>query len=198
MNRYPIPDTRYPRLLPASRSGQSIIEAIVAIAVFTTGFLGIASLLARTLFLNRVVADQVTATYLASEGIELAKNLIDHDTFEAFAGDTNFGWGNCFAQPNNDVELDYKTIASDPNDCGQLPTFVGNGDKLLFDPMSHLYYYSFDTPLGSSPITTDFTREIRVGENGDIITVDSIVRWSTATVTNQSLVLEDVFYDWRK
>ena len=54
---------------------------MVAITVLTVGFLGISSLLSQSLALNRVTTNEITATYLASEGIEIAKNLIDHDVY---------------------------------------------------------------------------------------------------------------------
>jgi hypothetical protein len=176
-----------------SRRGQSIIEAIVAITVLTTGFLGIATLLARSLFLSRVVADQITANYLASEGIEIAKNLIDHDVYETLAGIPGYGWGRCFTyQGSNpeDVEVDYTTTQ-----CASMSAFVIPGDPLLYDPVTHLY--SYNPPFADNPVTTDFTREIRVKLNGDVIVVDSIVRWDTGAETNQSLKLEDTFYNWR-
>ena len=68
-----------------SRRGQSIIEAMVAISILTTGFLGIFALLSKSFFLSRVVADETTATYLASEGMEITKNIIDHDVYTGLA-----------------------------------------------------------------------------------------------------------------
>ena len=131
------------------------------------------------------MSDQTTATYLASEGIELAKNLIDHDVYEAPSNPTFF-WGSCFG-PSAQVELDYTTT-----DCKTgLVNFVDGGRPLMFDPVSHMYSYS---TVGTIP--TSFTREIDVSQSGDQITVDSIVRWNSGTVVDQSLKLEDVFYNW--
>ena len=69
---------------PSPRGGQSLIEVMVAVTALTVSFLGISSLLSQSLALNRVISNEATATYLASEGIEIAKNLIDHD-FYAYA-----------------------------------------------------------------------------------------------------------------
>ena len=182
----PKPHTPYPA---SSRRGQSIVEAMIAITVLTTGFLGISTLLARSYFLDRVVSDQVTANYLAAEGIEIAKNLIDHDVIESSSGNPTFAWGTCFAFPHNDVELDYTTA-----NCGNMQPFAN--DFLLFDPVTHLY--SYGPPLGDNPVTTHFTRRIQVVRNGCMITVDTTVQWNTATVVGQSLKLEDTFYDWRQ
>jgi hypothetical protein len=174
----------------ASRRGQSLIEAIVAITVLTTGFLGISSLLAKSYTLNHIVSDQVTANYLASEGIEIAKNLIDHDTFKFLSGDQSSPWGTCFSFPHNDVELDYTTT-----DCSSLSGF-SLSDYLKLDPVTHLYGYN--PPPGDNPVATSFTREISVRTSGNEITVNSIVRWDTGSVIGQSLNLEDRFYNWRQ
>ena len=176
-----------------SRAGQSLIEAIVAISVLTTGFLGISTLLARSYFLSRVVSDQITANYLAAEGIEISKNLIDHDVYESLAGNPSFFWGRCFSYQGNpeQVEVDYATT-----DCSAMAAFSGSGHLLSFDPVTHLYGYNL--PLGDNPTPTNFTREILVSANGQQITVDSIVRWNTGSVTLESLRLEDTFYDWQQ
>jgi Tfp pilus assembly protein PilV len=180
----------------ASRSGQSLVEAMVALSVLTLGFLGMVSLLSRSLVLTRVVSDQATATYLAEEGIEVAKNLIDHDVWAHYANPAVTGWGTCFFSASSyaDVELDYTTT-----DCSTLAEFSA-GDSLFFDPVTDLYGYHL--PASDDPVPTGFTREIKV-TRGDYngteyaeIIVHSIVRWSTAGV-GQSLDLEDHFFDWR-
>jgi hypothetical protein len=179
-----------------SRRGQSLIEAMIALSILTVGFLGISSLLARAFFLGRVVSDEVTANYLAAEGIEIAKNLIDHDTYESFANNNNFFWGKCFGN-FDDVEVDYTTTADPVNDCNGLTSFTPPGHPLLFDPKIHLYSYNPNPE--DNPVTTNFTREIQVSRNSqnpDEITVNSIVRWSTGTFTGQSLNVEDHFYNW--
>ena len=59
--------------------GYILIEAIIAITIAVVGLLGIFSLLSRSLSLNRVVSDRFVASYLAAEGIEIVKNLIDNN-----------------------------------------------------------------------------------------------------------------------
>ena len=62
---------------PHSRRGQTLVEALVALSILTTGFFGIVSLLTKSFQLNRTTMNDTQATYLAAEGIEIAKNLID-------------------------------------------------------------------------------------------------------------------------
>jgi hypothetical protein len=138
------------------------------------------ALLSKSFFYNRVTSDDLTATYLASEGVELAKNLIDHDVY---AGNP---WGTCL--PLGDFMLDYT------KDCGNLQGYNGNV-TLRFDSTTERYSYQM-TP-SSAP--TIFARRIRVTTSqADEITVQSVVTWSTGPVTSQSVDLEDHFYDWRK
>ncbi|MDE2019516.1 MAG: hypothetical protein KGJ13_04165 [Patescibacteria group bacterium] len=174
----------------SGKSGQSLIEAMVAIAIATVGFIGIASLLAQSLYLAKVISDQETATYLASEGIELAKNLLDHDINLASFG---VPWGSCWngGKTLNDphVELDYGSV-----DCSK--HFIpGHGDPLYYDPVTH--YYGYNLPAADNPVKTGFVREIIIQKdtNPDM-TVLSIVTWATGGYS-QSLTLEDHFYNWK-
>lgn len=170
-----------------SRKGQTLIEALIALSVVTMGFLGIAALLSKSFFYNRVISDQLTATYLASEGLEVAKNLIDHDLF------SNVGWGACFAPHENgngvaELALDYTA-----SDCTNIQNYVANM-PLQFDPATNLYSYH----VAAGSVASQFSRDVRVTVQGPQISVQSIVAWSTGPVTSRSVILEDHFYHWRK
>jgi len=167
------------------RSGQSLVEAMVAITALTVSFLGISTLLAQSLSLNRTTTDELKATYLASEGIEIVKNLNDHDVYAYQAMKQATGWGTCF-QGGGDFELDYKTT-----DCSALTPF--SGDPLYYHADTHLYDYDAN---GGTP--TDFTREIIVTNilPGQEIQVDSIVRWPGSGGSAPSVDLQDDFYYW--
>ena len=170
-----------------SRKGQSLLEAMIAIGVLVVGFLGIATLLSQSFFLSRTTADRLVATNLASEGIELAKNLIDHDVR------TGSGWGACFAIPvggSGDYEIDYATLTGGQN-C---PPASYGGHPLVFDQTAHLYGYNF--PSTDDLAVTGFTRDIRISvptaSQGNEIIVTAIVGWSNG----QNIILEDHFYYW--
>lgn len=179
-----------------SRKGQTLIEAMVGIGILTVGLLGIMGLLARSFLLSRIIADDLKATYLASEGVELAKNINDHDVYAHLASPpTGAGWGsswdNLTPGQSKSFEIDYSTCNNDPAICTPTP-FVGNGTPLTYDPATHLYGY------GGS-VQTPFTREIRVSipnANPNEIVVQSIVRWSTGPVTSESIDIEDHFFNW--
>jgi hypothetical protein len=178
--------SRPPRLTSrfSSRNGQSLIEVIVAITALTVSFLGISALLSQSLALNRVTTNELTATYLASEGIEVTKNLIDHDVYaQGYTQAT--GWGTCFP-----MREDLDKIDDETDSCSAFTSFTGSGAPLLYDADTHLYGYEEGTPTG-------FTREIKIVPLSPYeIQVDAIVRWLGLGGGSQEIDLQDDFYAW--
>ena|ERR1700733_14608187 len=176
-----------------NRQGQSLVEVMLALSVLTVGFLGILTLLAQSIHISKTLSDQTTAAYLAAEGIEVAKNLIDHDMYQGVEQVPGaLGWGSCFGSGGG-FELDYTTA-----DCTLLGSSgynPGNLDLLYYDPVSHLYLYPGHDLTGTS-IPTVFSRLVRITPNGaNEITVQSNVYWSSG-LTSQEVDLEDDFYNW--
>ena len=60
-----------------NREGSLLIESIVAISVAVVGILGVLGLLSRAFAIQRDVGQRFIGTYLASEGIEVVKGIID-------------------------------------------------------------------------------------------------------------------------
>ena len=182
----------------AGRRGQTLVEALVALTILMTGFVGITTLLAKSFQLNRLAMDETQATYLAAEGIEATKNIIDYDVYSGIAsgGDGTTNWGNSFSRSGYYL-LDYATVSTagafySPN--------INNppNSPLYFDPSMHLYGLT-NAPGDAS---TDFTRNIyvkRINVPGSptipILDVQSTVVWNNG-VTSNSVTLEDQFYDW--
>ena len=155
------------------RSGQSVAEAIVALGVLVVGLLGILALLSRSLGLSRFISNNYVATYLAGEGVEIVKNLIDANVMNLRLWNQNLSAGNYEATHNSQV------LES------------SRGRTLFYDDASKLYKYS-----GSSQ--TGFKREIRLTTpSPDEIQVNVIVRWTTKGAQS-SVNLEDHFYNWRQ
>jgi Prokaryotic N-terminal methylation motif len=176
-----------------SRSGQTLIEAMVAVTLLTVGFLGISSLLSQSLALNRVTANQLTATYLAAEGIEVAKNLIDHDVYLQIATQGTIGWDACWQKLggySGGFGLDYTTVNCDPG-AGQI--FDGNGG-LYYHADTHLYDYNEGVGGGTQ---TDFKRKVAMTPTGNYeMTVTSVVSWPGFAGTEDEVTMEDHFYNY--
>ena len=180
-----------------SRRGQTLVEALMALGILTMGFLGIATLLTKSFQLNRTVTNDTQATYLAAEGIELAKNLIDHDVYAGFAtgGPGTDDFGACFPQSGYYYPIDYKTT-----DCSTLnyaaPSAPPSPTPLYLDPNT-----GFFTKNSSGMEKTDFTRSVEIidttNTNGTIVDVDvrSTVTWASGQMSDV-VTLEDHFYNW--
>ncbi len=157
-----------------TNDGYLMVESLVAIMIVTAGLLGIFALLSRSLSLNRVVSDRFVAAYLAAEGIEIVKNVVDNNLIAARPWNEGLGDG--------DYELDYDDSALQAN----------QNRPLKFDPISGLYSYSGPNP-------TNFQRTIQITNSagGEEITVNSTVQWLTRGGGRFSINLEDHFFNWR-
>ncbi len=188
------------------RKGQSLIEAIAALGILTVGLMGVLALLSRSFLLQRETADQAKATYLASEGLEIAKSIIDHNVYTGVAqGQESNGWNGaitgCFqfsAGGANYYYLDFETY-----NC---PSSQGSSSV----PPDPLYYYApnaatgqgmyYDSADGTKiqgAVKTDFSRVVEISRpDANTINVISTVTWSTGVITGQSITVEDTFYNW--
>jgi len=192
-----------------SRRGQTLVEALVALSILTTGFIGIVTLLTKSFSLNRSTTNDTQATYLAAEGIEVAKNIIDYDTYFGIAqgpGVLN-GWGCSFnLTPGGKAKnfaLEYDTVPPAPGGCStQIPEITNGKDQLYIkndtdsDPDNDADepLYTYDSS-GATP--TDFTRDVSISMSSDTeeIDVQSTVTWKNGVLSN-TITLEDHFYNW--
>ncbi len=162
----------------SARTGQALIEVLVAISILTVGFLGIVTLLSHALALNRVVSDNYTGTYLAAEGIEIAKNIIDANHFNGKSWNAGLQNGN--------FEVDYSSQ--------NLNTAYDPSHTLFFDPRTKLYGYQ----QNPGAVQTTFVRRVGITLIGqEEVQVDSEVQWVTRGGGQFGVTLEDHFYNWR-
>lgn len=156
------------------RQGQVLIEALVAISLLTIGFLSAFALLGRSLSTNRASAQSYTATYLAAEGIEIARNIVDGNGIQGIA------WNSGFA--DGDYEVVYNDFSMAPQNQPRFLTYGTSTNAYSYDG-------SFQTP---------FKRIIRIALVGsDEIKINSIVSWTGAGGGNFRVDLEDHFMNWR-
>lgn len=167
------------------RSGQALVEVMVAVAILTVGFLGIVSLLSRALALNRVVSDNYIATYLAAEGIEITKNIIDGNIKQGLVWNVGSGISNCGSSGpgSGGCEVDWSSLIMQPY----------ADQPLDFDENKKIYDY------GGGATPTPFRRRIVVTllPDGNEVKVESQVKWITLGGGTSEVTLEDHFYKWR-
>ncbi len=190
---------------PGRRRGQSLIEAIAALGILTVGMLGVLALLSRSFSLQRETADEAKATYLASEGIEIAKSLVDHNVYMGVAqGQETNGWsgglsGSCF--PFSSGGSNYYYVDFETYQCPS-PQGSSTSDPLYFKPSgtapgAGMYYDSADAAKVQGATKTNFSRVVEVSRpDASTIDVVSTVSWTGDGIAGQSVTLEDTFYNW--
>lgn len=154
-------------------SGQVLIESMVALTIAVVGLLGILALLSQSLSLNRVVSQQLIGNYLAAEGLEIVKNIIDSNVIASRPWNDGFSSG--------DFEADYQSLSLESN----------QNRPLRFDSAN--LFYSYGTG-GPSPFVRTVTIEFI---SPDEMKVNSVVRWTTRGRGMFEVNLEDHFFNWR-
>lgn len=153
--------------LAGNNKGQLLIEAMVAMGVISIGLLGVFSLLSSSLGITNITSNQYVGTYLASEGIEVVKNIIDTNVYNQNP------WDEYLVQSSQPYSftVQYNSVGTD------IANSVPTTQPLQFDPTTGLYNYT----TGNKTV---FTRAITVTPitlaNGqaDELQVDSVVSWT--------------------
>ncbi len=161
--------------------GQMLVEAMVAMGILTVAVFAIFSLLTRSTSLNRTISQQYVATYLAAEGIELAKNITDSNLLS------------CQTPWNKDA-ADGTWEISYLDDAFQYPA----GKPLRIHPSTGFYQYQTGD---ESPFKRTVTIErIDADNDGDLdeqMRVTSLVTWRGRGGVASEVKLEDHFFKWR-
>jgi hypothetical protein len=148
----------------------TLMEAIVAIFVITTGVVGVYSLVTQTISSATFSKDKLIAAYLAQEGIEIVRNIRDTNWLE---GGTN-PWYEGLTGCSTGCEVDYYcTTVVDP-DSTNPPSHnclasYGGGNFLKLDA-NNFYNYATGTEtkfkrkitIGAGPITDSLNIKVEV------------------------------------
>ena len=157
-----------------NNSGYILVEALVASTIIVVGLLGIFSLLSQSLSLNKIVGERYIAVYLAMEGIEIVKNIIDNNVINDQPWNANLSSGT-YEADYNDSSLEY--LSNRP---------------LYFNEQTGFYSYT-----GGEPTKFFRTIEIQQLGGGEEIKINSVVKWTTRGDAEFEVDLEDRFFNWR-
>lgn len=165
-------------------AGFTLVETLVAIAIFATSVTALISITARGINDNVFVKNKLIAAHLAEEGVELVRNMRDTSVlpengvdWTMFLNDVNDWVGHCYSASSGATDACYIDGA-----VGQLivqECNVGGADgacpRLGFENSSSRYTYN---TINDSIFTRTITiRPIVVGNTEEVI-VNSVVEWS--------------------
>lgn len=133
-----------------------MIEIMIAMSVAIVGLVGVISFISNSIGLSRVATEQYAGSNLASEGLELVKNIIGRNKLQ------NLAWDNGLSLAG-DYQMDYNDTILAPYSPAQ---------KLLFNSGAGIYSYDSGT-------ATKFNRKITLERVGaDEIRAVSLVSWT--------------------
>ncbi len=160
-------------------NGFTLLEVIVAIFVVSVGIGGVLAFLQQTVFSFSIPSNQLVASYLAQEGVEIVRNIRDTNYVRiARGGGGNWddGLGGC---PGDEYQGDYLDAT--------LQCF--NGGSL--NRSGNSYVHGSGTP-------TLFARKITVAPQGsgpDWFAINVEVSWTEKGKTH-SFVVDSELYNW--
>lgn len=179
--------------LTATR-GFTLVETLVAVFILTVAIVSPMSIASQALSSARYAKEQVTAFYLAQEGIELARNIRDNNVLsvvtwnEGTLGSSASG-SETFCYLVSGCEIEAKDLA--------VSSCIGSCDPLSIDTTTGIYTYS---SVNTTP--TAFTRTIKLqklsGTSQPEIRVLSTVSWSNgSTGGDRIFTITDNFLNWQ-
>ncbi len=157
-----------------------MVEAIVALSMLTMGMVGIFTLLSNSYAFNRISTNEYVAANLASEGIEVVRDIIDRNIM-------NLRSWNCGVSTNGDFQADYDDVALSPYSAS---------DLIKFDTALKVYTYN----VSANTVNTAFNRRISIENLGtpiDEIRVISRVAWRDRGSIAYDVTVEDRLFSWR-
>ncbi len=155
-----------------TNKGFTLIEVLVAMAIFSVGTAVSVNVIAYSLGLSAKIKDRTIATHLAQEGIETVKNIRDlnwlaGNAFDAGLGD---GWG-CVEYNSNIVDYN----------C----SLNGGSDLLSFDGAHYIH---------GAGTATNFFRRVTIST---VSLVEKKIVVDVSCGVNCSVSLENHLFDWK-
>lgn len=153
--------------------GFTLIETIIALAVITTGFLGVLSLLATTQASFSLIRDGLVAAAMTQEGIELTRNIRDNNWL------ARRSWTEGILQSGSCVDIDRATFWS----CGD--------NALYFDEGRGVFTHS---AVGEPTV---FSRSMNANlVSQDELRIVTTVSWSRRGIPF-SFAVEEHLFNWK-
>ena len=165
-----------------NEQGFTLLETIVAIAILALAITGPLELAARSIGMANVSKNQITAFYLAQEGMEYVKNIRDKNFLTPGSGWLD-GLDSCRSASGCYVDIPNNTVNACTGDC----------PVLKFDSSGSFYNYI----AGSDTV---FRRIIKItspiGINTDEAKVEVTLSWNER-FRPKTFTIEDNIFNWK-
>ena len=180
----------------------TLVETLVALAIFTTSLLGIMSILSSSISSTYYARQKIVASYLAQEGIEYIRNM--RDTYVLYSATGQDGWNafNTKLTPcdvsGNGCFFNADNLSSLSNPITNMP--MTNLPLTLCSTTAcsdgNLFYDSTTGKYGFFGEPTVYTRKIIVSIiSSDETRVSSTVSWTQGS-GNYSIVFTEDLFNW--
>jgi len=157
--------------------GFTLVEVMVALSIIMVGMLGAFGLVNQTISVAKTASMQLTAAYLAKEGIELVKSIRDNNYLNIHYNDTGT-WSDGLQFCEFGCGVDYTMLALDS----------AYADMALKHDGSFFNY--------TSGTITPYRRKIEVDTYADYVNIRVIVTWSERGRNHQLRVQENLYNWW--
>ena len=175
---------------PKLISGFTLVETLVAISILTVAMVGTLTAIQSGLKDTTIAKDQIIAFYLAQEGMEFVRNIIDENILHSLGGSStdwlaslsSISTDACYFGKTCRIDSNAKTIVNCASGAGSCPV-------LNIDSVSGLYGYTSAWP-GST-----FKREIQFQS----VSANEVLAIITISWTNrgtpQSFQVSELFFN---
>jgi hypothetical protein len=172
--------------------GQSLMEAVIAVAFISSGVLAVVALVVSNVQASKQSALYTQASILAWEGFEVVRSLRDSNWL-----DSNLDWDVGLNSPGGD-----NTAIAVFDDTTNIWSLDYTPNTILLDSATKIFrkgrthLQTIAAPLGSF-VETPFFRLIKTEPlTPDSIRVISEVRWREQS-NIRSVKVEEIIFDWR-
>lgn len=156
--------------------GFTLLEMLISLLVIVVGVLGVFMAVARYSQNTQQEKENLVASYLCQEGVEIVKNIRDSNWVSGAAWDA--GLTGCA----DGCEADLQSTA--------LTTWSGDGRNLYIEGATGFYKYIASPASGDTE--TPYTRRINIAAGTSELAITVIVYWSDHTMT-----VKENIYNWR-
>jgi len=182
--------------------GFTLIETLVAITILLIAIVGPMEIASKGLFSAFYARDEITAYYLAQEGLEYVRNGRDTVFLENNANGTSEDWLSGLSACEVASETDDGCYIDVPLYLDQVD---GSIDSVITECSGECPVLLFNETNGSYSYTSGddskFTRTIKISREGaDEAVVESQVTWTVGTLfsSTKSFTLKERIFNWLK